>query len=184
MRTQLLAATLLATTALTGADAQAITSEQRGAWLDLGAGLGMSRLPPRPSLSGSVAVGTWWGPYDNAYAAGRFWGLGLNAVTNWRSDQLSVAPHLEVRRGMDLFVVQTWFGASVAPIMAFDANATLVGGAARVNGGARYRKFRYWSATVRLGLGADYLSGQVSPAGELTLGVGWSKPGAKSRAAK
>src|SRR5262245_53965819 len=93
-------------------DAHALTSRQGGPAVDLAAGLGIRDVPVHPGLGGQLSLGWWLGTYDDQYAFGRYWGLGTTLRADWHPTGTALAPMLEVRRGLELFV------AGIAPFVA------------------------------------------------------------------
>jgi hypothetical protein len=153
-------------------DAQAITQDDRGYFLELGLGGGAAVYPWKPEWAGDLSVGYWFGPYDHAFAVGRYNALALRPELTWSAQGAGVGGLIEWRRGFDLIV------ANVHGLLA--GGAQVVGGEvspmARVGFGARYRRTRFWSIGVRFQAGADVWRGQVLPMVDGRLTVSFARP--------
>ena len=159
----------------------AITEPQHGPLIELGAGLGVTGTPVQGAVGGHLSMGWWRGVYDDAYAFGRYWAL----VSTTRIDAFppsapwSIAPMVELRRGIDIFVANPAFviagGPRITLPQASDAGAS-IGGTARTGLAFKWRKSRFWGLTVRLEAGVDFQGTNVSPAGGLLFGGGFARP--------
>ena len=162
---------------LAGSDAHALQRPQSGPTLELGVGPALGGAPARFAVAGQVSAGWWAGPYDDDYALGRFWA----AVATARVDvapgtgDLRLTPLLELRRGMDLFVVAPHFFIAGGPVLGLGDPST-IGAAARIGGGLKLRRTPKLGFIARLAGGADFVGGTVAASVTLTLGVGWSAP--------
>jgi len=161
---------------LAGSDALAIQRPQSGPVLELGVGPGLGGAPAGFALAGQFSAGWWAGPYDEDYALGRFWSVLATGRVDWMSGSgaLRVAPLVELRHGMDLFVVAPYYFAAAGPVLDLAGGAT--GGTLRVGGGIKLRRSRTVGLTARLGGGADYVDGALSASVGFTLGIGFSAP--------
>lgn len=88
-----------------------------GVQVDLGAGLGVGDLPWTPGVGWTLAVGGWWGRYDEEGALGRHVAVLARVRQDLQQGELRTYPGLEVRRGIDLLVVGLRFGGFVAPVL-------------------------------------------------------------------
>ncbi len=150
--------------------AHALTTHQVGTWIDVAGGLAPD-TSPGAHLGWQASVGSWFGPYDNAYAIGRYHGLGLTLRQDLVPDDLRSGLELEYRRGMDIIVVGLYgYAAAGAQLVDQQAGAT-----AHLGAGTRLRFLPHYSLTLRLDLGigtAPQLHGSVG----LVLGFGWTRP--------
>jgi hypothetical protein len=158
-------------------DAHALQRVQSGPTLELGVGPALGGAPARFAVGGQLSAGWWVGPYDEDYALGRFWAVVVTTRADFETatGSFRLAPMLELRRGMDLFVVAPHFFVAAGPVLGV-GDPTTVGVTGRVGGGLKLRRTPKLGFTARLGGGVDYLGGRLSPAVGLTLGVGWSSP--------
>lgn len=165
--------------ALMLSSAQAITTDRSGVAFDLAAGGDLTLPPVVGGLSGMFAANWWWGRYDHSYAIGRYWSLGVNNRFDLQlaTDDLRVAPMLELRRGNDLIVVGTYMALAAGPLVVSTNDGSLMGGTGRLALCGEFRRHRFWGSTLRIEAGADYLNGSVGAAGALLLGVQFSRPG-------
>lgn len=163
------------------APAHAITRSQSGPIVEAGVGASITQAPVRPALAGQLSLGWWRGTYDDAYAFGRYWAL----VQTTRIDALAtsgvwtLAPMLELRRGIDIFVANPAGFLAVGPVLALPVavqGEPAVGVTARGGLDFKWRRSRFWGLTVRLEGGVDVLSDRVSPAAGLLLGGGFARP--------
>ena len=173
----LLAALLLPTTSY------AITDRHGGPVLDLGAGFALGDAPAVPQLGLQASLLWWTGEYDEAYAFGRYWAVGVTGRVDWRKNSWRVMPMLEVRNGMDLFVAGVHGFGAVGPLLSntqLDVEADSVGKlgvAARAGIGLKLRRSRFVGINLRLEGGADYLpSGKVGGAFGALIGFGYARP--------
>jgi hypothetical protein len=155
--------------------AWALQTTRSGPLLELAAGGGVAGA--RATGTGQLTMGWWRGRYDDEYALGRFSALLLTTRADLGRDALRVAPMLEARRSVDLFVVAPWIGLSAGPLVVQDE----VGVSMRAAGGLKFRRSRTLGFTGRLSAGADVLAGRVTPAVHLTIGVGWSTPARRAQ---
>ncbi len=171
------------------APAHAITGPQSGPLVELGAGVGVTGRPVQGAVGGHLSLGWWHGVYDDAYAFGRYWAL----VSTTRIDALppsgvwSLAPMLELRRGIDIFVANPAFVLGGGPRLALPVGTdgpVGVGGTARAGLAFKLRRSRFWGFTLRAEVGADVEGGQVAPAGGLLLGGGFARPARKMEPTK
>ncbi|MEZ4322136.1 MAG: hypothetical protein R3F61_31985 [Myxococcota bacterium] len=168
---------LVLTAFLACSDAHALQRIQSGPTLELGVGPALGGAPARFAVGGQLSAGWWVGPYDDDYALGRFWAVAVTGRVDLETatGAIRVAPLLELRRGMDLFVVAPHFFVAAGPVLTVtERSATGVTG--RVGGGLKLRRTRKLGITARLGGGVDYVAQRLSPAVGLTFGVGWSSP--------
>jgi len=163
------------------APAHAITGPQHGPLLELGAGVGMTGRPVQGAVAGHASFGWWYGVYDDAYAFGRYWAI----VSTTRLDALpqsgvwSLAPMVELRRGIDIFVANPAFVIGGGPRFALPVGSdteVAVGGTARTGLAFKLRRSRFWGYTVRAEVGVDIQGSQVAPAGGLMLGGSFARP--------
>jgi hypothetical protein len=168
--------------ALAVAPSLALQRPQSGPTIELGVGPAMGARPAGFAAAGQLSLGWWFGPYDDDYALGRFWAVAatgrIDVVT--RDGSVRLAPMLEIRRGMDLFVLAPHGFIAAGPLLADGG----VGVTARAGGGLKFRRTRKLGFTGRLEAGVDYLAGSYSPVVGLTLGGGWSSPVGQGRSAR
>jgi hypothetical protein len=158
--------------------ALALTSQQSGPSLDLAAGLGLRGAPVSAALGGDLSLGWWIGTYDDQYAFGKYWWLGASGRVDWRPDALGITPMVEVRRGLELFVV------GVAPFVGAGPVLSVVSGGGDVPVGltgragvmVKMRRTRFLGISLRLEAGADVVGGSPSFAGGALFGVSWARP--------
>jgi hypothetical protein len=165
---------------LTLSDAHALTQTQNGPIVEVAAGLGMGGTPFAPSLGGQLTVGWWTGTYDDAYSFGRYWALSqtTRADVLAASGRWSLAPMLEVRRGVDLFVVNTAGFLAGGPLVVSgeDEGEVAIGGTGRGGLALKLRRSRFWGLTLRVEGGVDVVAGDVSPAAAVLVGGGFARP--------
>jgi hypothetical protein len=149
----------------------ALTSRQHGPALDLGVGLGVGAAPARPMLGIAASAGWWVGTYDDEYAFGRYWALGPTVRVDLGRGA-RVAPTLELRRGLELFVAGVAPFVAVGPVLTGDG----VGATARIGLNGKLRRTRSVGLTVRFEGGADWVAGAPSFTGGLLLGGAWARP--------
>lgn len=168
---------------LASSDALALQQVQSGPTLELGVGPALGGAPARFQVAGQVSAGWWVGPYDDEYALGRFWAVVATGRFDFEpaSGGLRVTPLLELRRGMDLFVVAPHFFVAGGPVLDVTGGAP-VGIAGRVGGGVKLRRTKRTGIIARLGGGVDYTAGTVAASVTLTFGVGWSSPAGRTEA--
>jgi len=163
-------------------DAHALQRVQSGPTLELGVGPALGGAPAGFELAGQASVGWWFGPYDDDYALGRFWAAAITTRAGYTTSggALTLTPLLELRRGMDLFVVAPHFLIAGGPVIGLGgpASGTPIGIAGRVGGGLKLRRTPRTGFIARLAGGLDYTPGVGTLAASvtLTLGVGWSSP--------
>lgn len=166
---------------LAAAPAHAITGIENGPLLELGAGLGVTGSPVQAAVGGQFSAGWWVGTYDTAYAFGRYWAV----VSTTRIDALpatgtwSLAPMLEVRRGIDIFVANPAFFVGGGPVLALPVGndgATALGATGRTGLAFKLRRSRFWGLTFRVEGGVDAIGGRIQPAGGVLLGGGFARP--------
>lgn len=167
---------LLLAALLAALPAHALQSRQSGPMLELGVGPAMAARPVGFAGAGQLSLGWWVGPYDDEYALGRFWALVVTGRIDAlpRDGSVRIAPLLELRRGVDLFVLAPHGFVAAGPLIVADGGA--LGATGRVGGGLKFRRSKTLGFTGRLEAGADWVGGVVSPVVALTLGGGWSKP--------
>jgi hypothetical protein len=160
---------------LSAVPADALTSRQGGPSLDVAAGLGLRGSPALlPSAGGMVSAGWWTGTYDDQYAFGRYWWVGPTVRVDWHPDALGLAPMLELRRGLELFVAGVAPFLAVGPALAFAEDPT-VGLTARTGLNVKLRRTRYLGLTLRLEGGVD-VADRVGFGGGALLGVAFARP--------
>ena len=147
--------------------AQAQTSAQTGAWIDVHPGLGVGGAPVGATFGTRVGLGYWWGNYDRDFLLGRSWGVGLAARADLFGPELRLAPALEVKRTVDLLVVGYRWRVLVGPELDGDA----LGVGARLGAGLKVRPSPYIGPTLDVEAGAAWVDGKVSPRFGLHLGV-------------
>lgn len=154
--------------------AQTLQSQQSGPTLELGVGPAMVGPPVRFAVAGQLSFGWWFGKYDDSYGLGRFTAVVAHQEFSWTpaGNRFRYTPLLELRRGMDLFVVAPHYLVAVGPVVA----GNQVGVAARVGGGLKLRRSRRMGFIGRLAGGVDWIGGRFAPAVTLTLGGGYSTP--------
>ena len=159
------------------APAHALTQTQAGPLFTLAAGGSLTGAPVQPSAAGQLSFGAWFGTYDDAYSFGRYWAV----VQTTRVDLLSargdttVAPMLELRRGLDILVANVAGFVAGGPALVV-ADGTTLGGTARAGVDAKWRRTRFWGLTVRLEGGVDVLDGAVQPTAAVLVGAGFARP--------
>lgn len=154
-------------------NAFAFTEPDSGAWLGAGGGLAIDSHSPFGIGPGwQLSGGFWFGKHDNAYAIGKYTGIGVTARQSLLRGELVTEPMLEVRYGADIVVVTTQLFASVGP----QFRAGDVGVSALVGGGLKYRMTARFGITGRLGVGASFIDGTPGFRSDLTFGVEWASP--------
>lgn len=148
------------------AAAAAQTSPQAGLWFDAGGGLGLGGAPFAPAGTARAAIGVWSGNYDDRLALGRSWGVGVATRADFAGGALRVAPHVEVRRQVDLLVVGLRWRVQAGP--EWHDGAWGVG--ARAGGRVAYRIRPALAPHLDLEAGAAYVAGAVRPA--MSIGIG------------
>jgi hypothetical protein len=157
--------------------ASGMTVDQSGPYVDVAAGLGAGGIPFQPGVGWLGGFGWWFGPYDPAYSFGRFVGIGTTVRQDWIGGQIGTAPMLEFRKGFDVIVAGGHFFLGAGPVLAPVPKAGLATGlTGRTGVGGRFRRTRYWSLTVRVEGGVNYLGGQVSPTAAFLLGGQFARP--------
>jgi hypothetical protein len=157
---------------LAATPAAAFTEPDSGAWLSLSAGLGMVHPPVALGPSWQLSGGVWFGKHDDAYAIGKYTGVGVTARQGLYRADLLTEPMLEIRHGADIFVVSTQMFLSGGPAISPDGlGVTMLAGA-----GAKYRKTARFGLTGRVELGATGIDGDWGFRGNLVLGIEWSSP--------
>jgi hypothetical protein len=174
--------------ALILSEAHALTSQQGGPALDLGVGLGVG-APFAPRFGGHLGLGWWTGTYDDQYSFGKYWAVGasvrfdtnplLSPTPSW-----SLAPMLEIRRGVELIVVGVAPFVAGGPVLAnhpaaggvTDAPPAVLGWTARTGVNLKLRRSRFWGITARLELGAEGVGEHTGFAGGLLLGAAFARP--------
>jgi hypothetical protein len=151
----------------TVADA-AITAQRSGGYVDVAGGLALSGAV---GPSADMALGGWWGVYDDDLSLGRYWGAGLRIDEDVRGSAVSLRPMVELRRGMDLIVVGIHGYAALGPVFPDLGAGGDAGLSARVGGGVEFRRTPALGVELRLDGGADLVDGTVRPAGSLLLGL-------------
>jgi hypothetical protein len=159
-------ALVMLATLLLPAVAAAQTSTQTGLWFDGGGGLGLGGAPFAPAGSARAAIGMWTGNYDDRLALGRSWGFGAAARADLGDGTRRVAPHVEVRRQVDLLVVGLRWRVQAGP--EWHDGAWGVG--ARMGGRVAYRIRPALAPHLDLEAGAAYVAGGVRPA--MSVGIG------------
>jgi hypothetical protein len=151
---------------------------------------------PEPAATalfgGQLAAGWWTGRYDDQFALGRYWGVGL-AVRQHRvlvpeaftyNTALHTIPMVEVRRGMDLLVVGLGIRGGIGPIFqvwtghpdGVPSPPLQAGVAMRVAGTAKYRFKPRFGLTLDIEGGLDVLGGAAQGHGAAMLGFEWMTP--------
>lgn len=146
-----------------------------GALAELSVGLGLGDAPITAGLGWQAAVAGWWGRYDDAYAIGRRWSVGLRVrqdIQPQTAREVRTAPMLEVRRGIDLLVLGIHAGVAGGPLLSSNAEQPhgLIGGTARAFGGATWRTSPSWGVQLQVEAGVD-VSTRAQPSIGVLLGV-------------
>lgn len=158
--------------------AHAITQKQSGPYVELGVGGGgASSGPVLGEVGGHLSTGLWSGTYDDAYAFGRYWAVGLTARGGYlpAAGQVRLTPLLELRRGLDVFVANPAPFLAVGPALVV-ADGVALGVAARGGLALKWRKSRFWGVTFRFEGGIDAVEGAITPAFGLLVGGGFARP--------
>jgi len=162
---------LVAVSLLLGPPAHAITTDHAGSYLEAVGGLAVGTSPVAAHLGWQVHAGGWFGPYDHAYALGRYHAVGAALRQDLAGDSLRSAVMVEYRRGMALFVAGSQLQLAAGP----ELIGSDVGVAARVGVGGKFRFFPRYGAVARIegGVGtAGGLNGQFA----LVIGLAWTTP--------
>jgi len=163
---------------LTADPAHAITQTQAGPYVELGIGGGGGGTPVVGRVGGHGSVGLWRGTYDDAYSFGRYWSLGLTTRVDvdLTSTTPSLAPMLEIRRGLDVFVANVAPFVAGGPLVVLPETGAALGGTARGGIALKWRRHRFWGMTVRAEGGIDALAGQIEPTFSVCIGAGFARP--------
>jgi hypothetical protein len=172
---------LLLALLLASSPAYALSGPKNGPTIELAGGGGIGGAEPgvHSQFAAHGSFGWWFGPYDNAYSLGRYWAVHGVFRNDWTRVKEGYVPSysgtLEVRRGVDLFVVKIhgFLGAGLQV-----ARGGL-GPTVRAGVGAKYKPDRFWGVMLRLEGGASYVGGKVHPVGTVLVGVEFSRPTAK-----
>jgi hypothetical protein len=184
---------LLALLAPSAAHAQ-LGGRRGGFWGDLGGGLAVADRPWTPGAGWTVAMGGWFGKYDDSFAIGRRVDVGVRVTQQLvRPDTgvdrdwiLRSAPMLEARRGIDLLVVALRFGGAVGPLVNRDLHGPAdleLGATIRANGAVGWRFVPRASLMLRLEAGIDVIGRHVDPVLGLTVGLEVALPGKRRTSA-
>ncbi|MEN0067697.1 MAG: hypothetical protein AAGA48_36550 [Myxococcota bacterium] len=151
---------------------------QAGPAVDGSAGIGWAGSPEPAAVAGQLSAGVWTGRYDDDFAIGRHWWFGATGRLRARAARVSVAPTLEIRRGVDLLVasVQGFVSGGLVADVAGSEDARALGYTGTVGLMARYRRTRHTSLLVRLEGGVEVVAGEVKPMLAATLGLGFARP--------
>jgi hypothetical protein len=163
---------------LLGSPAHALTQAQQGPYVELGVGGGGAGSGPvQGAVGGHLSTGLWAGKYDEAYAFGRYWSVGVTAEGVYlpASGQVRLSPMVELRRGIDVLVANPAPFLAVGPALVVD-DEVAAGVAARGGLALKWRKSRFWGVTFRLQGGVDAVQGSLSPAFGLMVGGGFARP--------
>jgi hypothetical protein len=162
--------------------AAALTRPQSGPYLDLAGGGVFGGAPFAAGVAWRVDAGVWFGPYDNEFALGRFWSVGVGLRQDLRDGGLHSAVVAEVRRGMDIIVLggHVWLAGGPQWIAPQQLGAVADAG---VGIKARIRTFGpLLGILLRLGGGVETGRGgapdasAVAGRGTATLGFEFAKP--------
>lgn len=152
--------------------AYAQTTRQTGMWVDAVPGLGLGGDPFGATLSLRGSVGVWRGNYDDVFALGRSWGYGAAVRVDLRGESTRIAPMLELRRAIDLFVIGLRWRVMAGP----EWEGAKLGIGARVGGTLAYRPSPYIGPALDIEAGAAWVDGRVGPRGALSLGIAGAFP--------
>lgn len=159
--------------ALAPLTASALTTHLSAVGFDLTAGAGWRAPPARGVGEGTLALGWFRGQFDDQFSFGRYWWVGPTARVDVGLDgAVTLAPQLEVRRGLDLLVAGFGYGLAGGVVV----GGPELGWTARAVGVGRFRRSRSFSLTGRLEVGADGAAGAVGFAGGVGLGITVAKP--------
>jgi len=132
-----------------------------------------------PSAGGAVAAGWWFGQYDDAYALGKFLGLGTHLSVEHSQRGTMLTPQLELRRGWDILLAQINGSLRVGPEFARASSTHEARWRASLGGQVKYRYHRYWGAFLSVHGGVITGREANSPLGptiNASLGIAWSAP--------
>jgi hypothetical protein len=160
IRAFVLAALLVPSVAL------AQTSSQVGAWADASGGVALGGGALRADPTARLALGAWWGNYDDALALGRSWGLGAAVRLDARRGEPRVAPMVELRRQIDLLIL----GLRWRALAGAEWHGDALGVGARVGGSLMIRVRPQIGPFIDLEAGGGYVGGAFRPA--MAAGVG------------
>ncbi|MCO4747528.1 MAG: hypothetical protein KC912_22195 [Proteobacteria bacterium] len=145
------------------------TSPREGLWFQAAGGFAADLRGAGPGWH--AGGGYWWGNYDNDYALGRYWGVGVTARQDYVRGELSTVPMLELRRGNDVIVVGLHWFVSAGPVIRPNA----IGAEARGGVGGRFRLNPALSAFLRLEAMGGYVDAPTAGGG-VVIGMMWSRP--------
>ncbi|MBX2798213.1 MAG: hypothetical protein KTR31_11100 [Myxococcales bacterium] len=164
-----------------GTQAHALSTRQSGPGFDLAAGLGMGGAPVRAGLGGQLSAGWWTGRYDEAYALGRYWWVGVTGRVDTPFDGATVAPMLEIRRGVEVLVGGLHGFVSGGPVqfVVSEGPAPALGWTARAGVAGKFRRSRFVGLTLRLEGGANVVAGKPSAVVGVLVGLSYARPASK-----
>jgi len=159
------------------APAHALTQKQAGPYVELGVGGGAAGSPLVGQAGGHLSVGLWGGTYDDAYSFGRYWSIGLANRVDYAPGPgvPRIAPMLEVRRGLDVFVANTSPFLAGGPLLVV-GDEVVTGATARGGLSVKWRRSRFWGVTFRFEGGADFVADTIAPTFGLYIGGGFARP--------
>lgn len=159
--------------------AHAQTTRQTGLWIDAHPGLGIGGQPFGANFSVRGSIGAWRGNYDDVFALGRSWGWGASVRVDVRGDDTRIAPMVELRRTIDLFVVGVRWRLMAGP----EWEAGKLGAGGRVGGTISYRPSPYIGPALDIEAGAAWVDGRIGARGAISLGLSGAFPVAGRRRA-
>jgi hypothetical protein len=133
-------------------------------------------------VGGAATAGFWFGQYDDAYALGKFLGLGTHLSVEHSQRGTMLIPQFELRRGWDILLAQISGSLRVGPEFAQTSSTRSPRWRASVGGQVKYRYHRYWGTFLNVHGGvitAADPDGPLGPTLNASLGIAWSAPVSK-----
>ena len=159
--------------------AQAFTVPMQGVYAET---MVSGQLVATPSVGGSAGAGFWFGQYDDAYALGKFVGLGTHLSVEHSQRGTLLTPQLELRRGWDILLAQINGSLRVGSEFVAASPTQSPRWRASLGGQVKYRYHRYWGAFLNMHGGvitAMEPNGPLRPTLNMSLGLAWSAPVSK-----
>ena len=157
----------------------ALTGARHGIGADVSAGVSLASVGARPHFGAMLGAGWWSGRWDDAYAIGRYWQVGVTGRFDTQfNGGVRIAPMLEARRGIEVLVagVIPFVAGGIVTSTGGDPDDDGFGFTGRGGVIGKFRWHRRHGGTLRLEAGVDVLGGQPQFTGSLLLGFQFSQP--------